>query len=371
VPPRSPHDQQPPASRPAEVLSPVLRKARDASINRALAWLASRQAGDGSFPTLDIGQPAVTSLCVLAFLSCGHLPGEGPYGGHLEAALRFILSCQDSDGLIAKTPTPPGFQLHTASHTNIYNHAISGLALCEAYGMTSGARAGRIREAIEKAIKFTRGRQLAPKQYPEDRGGWRYLKRWLWRDSDMSVTSWQLVFLRSARNAGFDVPTEYVDQGLDFVRRCYDPSRGCFIYELSQDGNYPTRGMVGAGILSLSMAGLHQTEMAQTAAKWVLKNGFERYNQLPIDPRTGSSSTSRDRYHYSAYYCSQAFFQLGGRYWEQFYPPLAKTLVSNQSADGSWEAEAGEDQRYGNVYTTALIVLALSPPYQLLPVFQR
>jgi hypothetical protein len=162
-----------------------------------------------------------------------------------------------------------------------------------------------------------------------------------------------------------------MDEGLTFVKRLYDLRRNCFIYELSPDGNYPTRGMVGAGILSLSMAGLHGTPMARSAGEWVLRNPFDRYNRRPPDPRTGLESTARDRYHYSAYYCSQAMFQLGGHYWERFYPPLVRTLVANQYPDGSWEAEAGEDNRYGNVYTTALVILAMTPPYQLLPVFQR
>src|SRR5262245_55275715 len=50
------------------------------SIDKALAWIASQQAADGSFPTPPSGQPAVTSLCVMAFLSRGHQPGMGAYG---------------------------------------------------------------------------------------------------------------------------------------------------------------------------------------------------------------------------------------------------------------------------------------------------
>jgi hypothetical protein len=30
------------------------------------------------FPTDDVGEPAVTSLCLLSFLATGHLPGERP-----------------------------------------------------------------------------------------------------------------------------------------------------------------------------------------------------------------------------------------------------------------------------------------------------
>src|SRR5690242_19894429 len=58
------------ASNPlAAVLSPAKWQQVEASVDRALAWLASQQTVDGSFSTLPAGQPAVTSLCVLAFLS--------------------------------------------------------------------------------------------------------------------------------------------------------------------------------------------------------------------------------------------------------------------------------------------------------------
>jgi hypothetical protein len=79
-----------------------------------------------------------------------------------------------------------------------------------------------------------------------------------------------------------------------------------------------------------------------------------------------------DRYFYSAYYCSQAAMQLGGRYWEGIFPPLMKSLLNAQSPDGSWPVELKSgDAIFSNVYTTSLAVLALTPPYQLLPVYQK
>ena len=45
---------------------------------------------------------------------------------------------------------------------------------------------------------------------------------------------------------------------------------------------------------------------------------------------------------------------------------------ANQHADGSWPAESHmNDARYGNAYTTALVVLTLGAPNELLPIFQR
>jgi hypothetical protein len=65
-------------------------------------------------------------------------------------------------------------------------------------------------------------------------------------------------------------------------------------------------------------------------------------------------------------------FQLGGEYWHQFFPKLMTALVEAQHADGSWDTESSsDDDVYGNAYTTALAVLALATPYQLLPIYQR
>ena len=39
--------------------------------------------------------------------------------------------------------------------------------------------------------------------------------------------------------------------------------------------------------------------------------------------------------------------------------------------EGSWEPEREKDGLYGNAYTTALASIALSVPFQLIPIFQR
>src|SRR5688572_14348533 len=65
---------------PANVLSPAEWQRVDESVEKALNFLAARQQPDGSFPTLAMGQPGVTSLCIMAFMAHGHLPGDGQYG---------------------------------------------------------------------------------------------------------------------------------------------------------------------------------------------------------------------------------------------------------------------------------------------------
>ncbi len=328
----------------------------DTSVDLALEYLATQQRRDGSFNTLATGQPGVTSLCVLAFLARGHVPGEGPYGKRLNRAIDFVLSKQRSDGLLFDLQVGP-WSYGSAAHTGIYNHAIAGLMLSEVYGMGDAARQERIRAGVSQAVAFTLGHQSRFHRNRQEQGGWRYLKLADQRsDADLSITAWQLLFLRSAKNAEFEVPQKAINEAMGYVERCFDPRRGTFMYCIVS-GRLATPAMAGAGIVSLSMGGQHESASAHRAAQWMQRLPFDRYRGV-------------DRYHYAAYYCSQAAFQLGGDEWARFYPPLMSALVENQDPDGSWQREARESG-YGNTYSTALAVLALAPPYQILPIYQR
>ena len=173
------------------------------------------------------------------------------------------------------------------------------------------------------------------------------------------------MFLRSARNAEFKVPQEYVNKAVEFVRRCYDEKKGVFNYALSETGNGfgASRSMTAAGILSLSMAGQHQTPVALAAGDWLLAHPYRSF---------GETFGPWDKFFYSTYYCSQAAAQLGGRYWEGIFPPMVSVLLGTQSSEGAWPAEPRMgDAIFGNEYSTAMAVLSLTPPYQLLPVYQR
>ncbi len=339
------------------VLTPEQWIKVDRAVDRGIEFLSRRQQSDGSFPTSSGGQPGVTALCVMAMLARGHQPGKGPYGEQMERAIEFVLGYQDptTGSLMGRR----GGYSSTAGH---YNHAIAGVMLGEVYGMTSSHLHNRIREAIPLALKYTRAQQLQPKRNPDERGGWRYLREVTQNDADLSITVWMLMFLRSARNAEFEVPEEWITEAMNYVHRSFDSQERGFVYALSGDERYCSRGMVGAGIVCLALAGEHGDPTAKQAGDWILRSSFAEYNR---------SRYFEDRYHYSAFYCSQAMFQLGGDYWHRFFPDFLDVMARNQAFDGSWQAEAIRDGKFGNVYTTALSALALSTPYQLLPIYQR
>lgn len=338
----------------------------ETSVDRGLQWLASQQAEDGSFPSADAAQPGVTSLAIMAFLSRGHLPDQGRYGQQISRAIDFVLSTQRRRGYFSLLPVLPPVADQNPAQTVTYNHSIAGLMLGEVYGMCSGERSERIEQAILLALSFHREVQSRVKEKPSDVGGWRYgYPEGPDAASDMSVTGWALMFLRSARNAEFEVPKQYFDQGLDFVERCYEPDpqqheNGVFRYRphASQSEPQITLANTASATLTLILGGRHQHEGVTSSVRWFLSRDYP-------------SSWQNNYFYLASYYSSQAMAQVGGETWQQIFPQIAANLLKEQTDSGAWPPGGANERRYGSAYSTSLAVLALTPAYGLLPIYQR
>ncbi len=330
------------------------------AVDAALVWLAEQQQPDGRFPGPSFGQPGITSLTVMAFLSAGHLPGEGPYGKHLEKAIEYALGCEIEDGLFCADKPRPVWGMDKPSHTATYNQAITALMFAEVSGELKGRLGKKVVAAVERSLVFSSKMQFfkIPNR-PQDAGGWRYVADCPLDENatDLSITAWQVTFLRSAKNAGFDVKNEMVEAARKYVLSLYHADKGTFTY----DHIRMSRGMTGAGILAMSMLGQHNTKEAKAAATWLREHSFGQY-----DEREGFL----DRFQYSIYYCTQAMYRLGGKDWLEFYPQIVELLLKNQNSNGSWPAVSWE-VLYGDNYVTALSVLSLTTPYSMLPIHQR
>ncbi len=373
------------AARPKSIESERLplesadRTLLDATVDKALDYLANHQSSDGSFETAGLARPAVTSLCVMAFLSRGHQPGTGKYGGNIERAIDYVLQFQDPEsGAIF-----PASALNAggiASRSANYTHGICSTMLADVFPMTGRLQYARataeteaavldrrrhdqIERAVRKSIAYVRKEQSKAKAVFGEQGGWRYVESNFRNESDLSVTAWMIMFLHSARKSGFKVPDSMIKGGLRFVHRAYNKKRHGFVYVLSESHRHATRATVGGGILCLLLGGEAVGPQVKDAAAWILKQPFQPYNR---------SWPPGDRYHYSAFYCSQAMGLLGGSYFREFYPNLLHVLAENQHSDGSWDPESfSSDTVFGEVYSTALAVLALSPPYERLQTYLR
>jgi Prenyltransferase and squalene oxidase repeat len=329
----------------ADTPAPAKRTELESAVDKALAFLAANQEkDDGSWKAGRGGtkNPAITSLAVMAFLSAGHVPGEGPYGETVEKGVRWVLSQQQANGLIA-----------TEGGHEMYHHGISTIMLAEVAGMTQGKLAEEVRKKLEKAVAII---LKAQRTNGADKGGWRYRVAAV-DGSDISVTGWQVMALRAAKNVGCDVPPDAIDRAVEYIKRCQDTGTGGFRYTPQNGGT--TIPCTGTSILALELCGkdTHHSDEALKAGAHLLKN-LPKWNTA--------------HFFYSVYYCSQATFQLGDNYWNFFRPHMHEQLLQNQNKEnGCWAGGDYDGQAYGANYCTAMGVLALTVEYRFLPIYQR
>lgn len=318
------------------------QRAIDDGITRALTYLAAQQTAEGSWLTEAWGEStAITSLAVMAFLAAGHVPGEGPYGKQISRGVRWVISQQQPNGMLIRK---------AQSHGPMYDHGICTLMLAEVSGMLDGADAIPLRRALEKAVLLILESQAVDK-FDRHQGGWRYQIDS--RDSDLSVTGWQVMALRAAKDIGCDVPAEAIDRAVAYVKMCSDAKNHGFAY---QPGNASTPTLTGTGITCLEVCGDHNSPESLNGANW-LKNH-------PLVERSAY-------FYYGVYYTGVGVSKLGGEAAQRNYRHLVDILLPIQQADGSWEPQHGSEKQAGRVYSTSLTVLALSVEYRYLPIYQR
>ena len=313
----------------------------DASVVRALEYLSGQQEANGAWKTNSFGEStAATSLAVMAYMAAGHLPGEGPYGQQIERGIRWLIQHQEDNGML----------VHKRSHGPMYSHGISTLMLAEAVGMMGESDAPDVRRALERAIKLILEAQDVRKDQRHV-GGWRYQVDS--RDSDLSVTAWQVLALRAAKDVGCDVPAESIDLAVEYVKRCSVRDLNGFGY---QPGSGQTQTLTGTGITALEVCGEHHAPESLGGADWLL--------QRPLND--GSNY-----YFYGVYYTGVGMFKMGGEYADRTQTHLVSLLLPAQEVDGSWESPHGGERGIGRVYSTSLAVLALTIDYRYLPIYQR
>ena len=103
--------------------------------------------------------PAVTGLAVMAFLSAGHVPGEGRYGAVVEKGIRWVLRKQQPNGLV-RHRGPSG----NVSARHRHAHACRGGRHDQRRvgpGHSQGAREGGARHPQGTADERPRPRRLA------------------------------------------------------------------------------------------------------------------------------------------------------------------------------------------------------------------
>ncbi|TWU46349.1 hypothetical protein Poly51_57450 [Rubripirellula tenax] len=325
----------------------------DRAVESGAEYLIRTQRPDGAIA--DRGhEVAMSALSVMAMAAIGTQPSvDTARGRAMQSAIDFVTdpSHQSMEGYFGGR-----------DGSRMYGHGIVTLMLTEMLGMGATLDQNvRIHDSLVDAIKVILAAQKVSK--PEKlRGGWRYTPDS--RDSDLSVSIWQLMSLRSAKNDGLDVPGAAIDQALDYLRFSYaspidrqgkprDPVSG-FTYT---PGTYhPSFTMTAAGLLAMQVCGQYDSPLVKGASEWLLQN--------PPKP-------NERFFYYGVYYYAQGMHQAGGKYAEKADKLVPELLLDSQRGDGSWIAKSGEERNIGSVYATALTMLSLSVRYHYLPIYQR
>ncbi|MCB1209882.1 MAG: hypothetical protein KDK97_11170, partial [Verrucomicrobiales bacterium] len=177
-------------------------------------------------------------------------------------------------------------------------------------------------------------------------------------------SAWQFLALRAARNAGFDVPTDAIQNAIAYLKRSYQVKRdasgqpledaAAFSYE--PYGGRQTFSTTSAGLLSLQVAGEYDAPEVLGAARWLMRHAPE---------------ISEPWFFYGTYYYAQGMYQRGGDHAATARRRTEQMLLSAQSADGSWFPRNGNEKSAGAVYATALSLLSLSVYHHFLPIYQK
>ncbi|MFT4546809.1 MAG: hypothetical protein ACI9UA_000464 [Pseudoalteromonas tetraodonis] len=337
------------------------------SCKRAAKYLLSQQFPNGCFQELrrmdrqnkdKTPRQGVTmsALAIMGLASIGHQPTDPTDEGKaMRKALEFVL---DERHQFTDKDSPHDGYFGKADQSRMYGHGIITLMLAEMLGMGVDEEMDyKLHDSCQRAIDLILRSQKV-KRSRKDQGGWRYEPGQA--DSDLSVTVWQLMALRAAKNAGLEVPTEAIESGVQYVRNCYysrykdgkpiDENRG-FGYEAGGAHKFST---TAEGLLSMQVCGQYEAPEVIGAANYLLENG----------PRWGD-----EWFFYGTYYYAQGMAQRGGEFASTSKQKTAVEMLKRQARDGSWKS--GEGQGAGTIYSTSLALLSLSIHHNYLPIYQR
>ncbi len=325
----------------------------DTAIQRAVSFLVSQQQATGSIA--DRGhENAMTSLAIMALASVGHQPTDSTAeGAVMKKGLKFVLGSnrQDKAGYFG-----------ASDGSRMYGHGIVTLMLTEMIGMGGDDLTDdAIHQACQKAIDLIiRSQRIKKPAFAK--GGWRYTPDAA--DSDLSVSVWQLMALRSAKNDGLDVPSSTIDDAIGYLVCSFTSpvdangqprqAKNGFSYEANNDS--PTFTMSAAGLLAMQVCGQYDSPLVAGATDWLKEHPPKWSERFVL---------------YGLYYYAQGMHQRGGETAESASKLVASELLKHQDANGSWQSSSGEEQNAGKVYCTALAILSLSVKYHYLPIYQR
>ena len=343
----------------------------DDAVQKGVKFLVrsqNKQTGAFNSPRGNVRWAAVnsypmTALAIMSMAAVGHQPTDpGEIGEAMKKGIEFLL--RDDP----RRRRSQGY--YGVDGSRMYGHGITTLCLGEMLGMGVGRdQDRRLRETLEQAINLILSAQRRPKFNPVYVGGWRYEPTS--NDSDLSITVWQLMALRSAQNAGVRVPKENIDLAVKYLERSYQSGRNArgeptnlksgFGY--TPNSRRPGYAATSAGLLSLQVCNRVDAPEVIGAANWL-----EDFDLRP----------SERWFYYGTYYYSQGMQKrkdddpnsVGSKQARLARDNVERIMLNLQKADGAWDGSNRNENDVGQIYCTSLAILSLSVKYHFLPIYQ-
>ena len=344
------------------------------SVAAALNWLARHQNSDGSWSLKKFSQhcgggggvcdgvgtqdrvSAATALALLPFLASGTTPDTpgATYRATVTKGIEYLIQNQKPDGDLRIN----------INESNLYDHGLAAIALCECYGMSPNGKFGKvIRSAAQAALNF-----IMAAQDPVG-GGWRYAPR---QPGDTSVVGWQLMALKSGRMANLTVNEAVFAKAVKFLDSvCYGGKcGGLYVYTPGGHlGSANNLAVTSVGLLCRQYMGMARTDPAMVEGTTFLMNNLPKIN-------------NRNTYYW--YYAMQVMHNQPGPEWDSWNRKMRRLLIESQCQDsddcasGSWSPGkvAGKNIKdvYGDVggrvMMTSLSALTLEVYYRYLPLYK-
>ncbi|MGL4943813.1 MAG: prenyltransferase/squalene oxidase repeat-containing protein [Thermoguttaceae bacterium] len=331
----------------------------EAAVQRGLEWLKKNQLPRGYWSLcgpysggvrVDGGENCVaaTAMALLAFQGFGVTPNAEhpllrPFAPCVKRGSEWLVKQQREDGLIFDEERSP------VSH-RFYTHALATIAISELATMTNDAH---LREVATKAIDYLIKHQSVAGGW---RYGWKYANDTVTLDSDLSVTGWAVMALKSGEACGVYVPTETfarVSKFLDSVEE-----NGYYRYTPSERTNQ--FAMTAEGTLCRLLIEPQTPERAAA-----MENVFDFLTGPANLIHAGTDS--RDIYGW--YYATQAIHFGSREHWAIWNGAMRESLVASQERSGietgSWSSRGDEwGDSGGRLYATVFSILMLETYYR-------
>jgi hypothetical protein len=351
-----------PASKAALVRSMGGTPESEAAVADGLRWLSIHQFPDGAWSFLHSahpdcrgqcnqagvlpagGRPAATGLALLAFLGSGHTHQDGDYQDEVKKGVEFLLKNAKTQGQYMDLCPD------VVANEKLYTHGLCTIALSELAALTKDSQ---IKSAAKSAVNF-----IVASQNPKS-GGWRYMPYQVSKDpGDTSVVGWQIMALKSAKNAKIQFPDTSFKGAELFLNAVQELGGSQYSYDLNS--KTPSPSMTAAGLLCRMYLG------------WDRKN-----KALQSGVKFLAATKPMPNNMYYNYYATQVMHHWGGEEWTEWNGIMRDQLVRTQlrvndgHLHGSWNLADVHGESGGRLYMTCLCVMTLEVYYRHLPIQRR